>query len=125
MVASLHTKSRYSGWFRFLPRLTEHLIRRVQQNHTLLVVSILPGIASNPGAKIQTINGINISNNIVNPSNPAISQENTLRANFSSFLESVYIGIKIADNAPSPNKSRNKFGNLNAAKNISDSRPAP
>ena len=29
------------------------------------------------------------------------------------------------DNAPSPNKSRNKLGNLNAAKNTSDKRPAP
>ena len=86
---------------------------------------ILPGSSANPGAKTQITNGINISNRIVMPSNTIISHENTFLAKFSSFLESVYIGINIADNAPSPNKSRNKFGNLNAAKNMSDSRPAP
>ena len=91
----------------------------------ITVISILPGVASNPGANPHTTSGINISNNIVIPSNTTINQENTLRAKFSSFLESVYIGINIADNAPSPSKSRNRFGNLNAAKNISDTRPAP
>ncbi len=89
------------------------------------VISILPGVASKPGANTHTTNGIKISNNIVMANKTTINQEKTLRANDSSFLESVYIGINIADSAPSPNKSRNKFGNLNAAKNISDMRPAP
>ncbi len=84
-----------------------------------------PGSFTNPGAKNHTINGINISKTIVIPNNPAINQEKTFFANALSFFISVYIGINIADKAPSPNKSRNKFGNLNAAKNISDKRPAP
>ena len=91
----------------------------------ITVISILPGVASNPGANPHTTNGINISNSIVIPSNSTINHENALRANVSSFLESVYIGINIADNAPSPSRSRNIFGSLNAAKNMSDIHPAP
>ena len=89
------------------------------------VSSILPGSASNPGARIQITSGMNISNKIAIPSSPSASHEKTFFANPSSFLESVYIGINMADNAPSPSRSRNRFGNLNAARNTSDSRPAP
>ena len=89
------------------------------------VNSIFPGTSAKPGAKIQTTIGINISNMIVMPNNTTANQENTFFANDSSWCESAYIGINIADNAPSPSKSRNKFGNLNAAKNMSESRPAP
>ena len=89
------------------------------------VSSILPASLANPGANTHTIRGINISNRIVIPNNTTISHENTFLANVSSFFKSVYMGIKIADSAPSPNRSRNKFGNLNAAKNTSDRRPAP
>ncbi len=89
------------------------------------VNSILPGTSAKPGAKIHTTNGINISKTIVIPSKTTINHENTFFAKDSSCLESAYIGIKIAESAPSPNKSRNKFGNLNAARKISESRPAP
>ena len=91
----------------------------------MTVISILPGTSANPGANPHTTSGIKISKTIVMPSNTTASHEKTFFAKDSSCRESAYIGIKIADNAPSPSRSRNKFGNLNAAKNISESRPAP
>ena len=86
---------------------------------------ILPGSSANPGANIHTTIGIKISNKMAMNNKITISQENTFLAKYSSLFRSVYIGMNMDDNAPSPNKSRNKLGNLNAAKNTSDRRPAP
>ena len=92
---------------------------------TVTVNCIFPGSSEKPGASAHTIKGIKISNIIVIPNKITISQEKTFLAKLSSFFISVYIGIKIAESAPSPNKSRKRLGNLNAAKKMSDIRPAP
>ena len=99
--------------------------------HKSMVKATFSGFSIKPGARILTTQGMHNSKMIVNRIKKNVSKEMALAANSTdlsrpdatSFEENN--GTNADVNAPSAKRLLNKFGNLNATKNASETMPAP